>query len=337
MWKCIGGDTQVPELGYIESTLIENRRLLVETPVWEWKGVEKDKLVGVDRKVFCKLELLQHTGSFKPRGAFCVMKSMTQDQLFRGVTCVSAGNHALAVAYAAKELGTTAHVVMPKTASNIRLTRCKELGAQISLEEDITKAFAKVKQIEQEEGRLFVHPFEGPLTALGTATLGMEFLNQVPQLTSVVIPVGGGGLCAGVSLAVKQINSDCRIIAVEPSGANSMQRSLMSGKPETLDRVATIADSLGSPYAMEYSFRVCEHFIDEIITISDESIRRGMGVLFNCVKIAAEPAGATSTAALVEYLSLEQTGPNVGLLVCGSNIDIKRFYELADDSLFLGI
>jgi threonine dehydratase len=240
------------------------------------------------------------------------------------------------VAYAARLLGTTAHVVMPRTASKARITSCHDLGAAISLEEDIASAFSKVRQIEEDERRYFVHPFEGPLTALGNATLGLEFFRQVPDLSSIIIPVGGGGLCAGISLAIKQLNPKCKIIAVEPSGANSLQRSLISGRPEKLDSVETIADSLGSPCAMEYSFRVCQKFVDEIVTISDESIRRGMGVLFSCAKIAAEPAGAASTAALLESLSQKQTGPRVGLLVCGSNIDIRSFCQLADDSLTVG-
>jgi threonine dehydratase len=332
MWKYLESGIEIPSLEIIETALCENKKFLVETPVWEWKGEDKDRLVGNKRKVFCKLELLQETGSFKPRGALCVMKELNKEQLARGVTCVSAGNHALAVAYSAKILGTSAHVVMPKTASKLRLSKCRAYGAQISLADDISKAFEMVKKVENEEKRFFVHPFDGKYTALGTATLGLEFIKQVKSLSSVIVPVGGGGLCAGISLAVKQLNPSCKIIGVEPTGANSLQRSFASGQPEHLEKVETIADSLGSPYALEYSFKVCQHFVDEVICISDDSIKRGMGILFGSAKLAVEPAGAVAIAALIESLPIEKTGENVGIIVCGANIDPQRFCDLLDDT-----
>jgi threonine dehydratase len=175
--------------------------------------------------VVLKEELFQRAGSFKVRGALAVMRDLSPDVLARGVTAVSAGNHAMAVAYAAGVLGTSAKVVMPKTANPFRVERCRAMGAAVELADDVHQAFARVKQIEQEEGRTFVHPFEGPLTALGSGTLGLELVEQAGPLDAVIVPVGGGGLCAGVSAAVKLASPKTQVFGVEPEGADTMRRS----------------------------------------------------------------------------------------------------------------
>jgi hypothetical protein len=149
---------------------------VLETPVWRWQGQEIVDIVGARSEIFLKLELFQHTGSFKPRGALSVMLDLDRAALEQGVTAVSAGNHAIAVAFAARLLGTTAKVVMPKTANPFRVERCRGYGAEVVLVEDVQQAFERVRQIQHEEGRHFVHPFEGPLTALGTATVGAGVL-----------------------------------------------------------------------------------------------------------------------------------------------------------------
>src|SRR5512133_2356172 len=154
-------------------------RFVVETPVWRWRNNFITEIVGDETEVYLKLELFQHTGSFKPRGALAVMLDLDPQTLAKGVTAVSAGNHAIAVAYSAKLLGTTAKVVMPKTANPARVAKCKAYGAEVVLVEDVSQAFDRVHQIETEEKRFFVHPFEGPLTALGTATVGLELCEQV--------------------------------------------------------------------------------------------------------------------------------------------------------------
>src|SRR3954463_16783945 len=156
--------------------------LVVETPLWRWRSDALDAAVGADTQVLLKLELFQHAGSFKPRGALCNLRALSREQLSRGVTAVSAGNHAMAVGYAARALGTTAKVVMPKSASPARVAGCRAYGAEVVLVDDVHAAFAQVKEIEGTEGRTFVHPFEGKLTATGTATLGMELCEQAPDL-----------------------------------------------------------------------------------------------------------------------------------------------------------
>jgi threonine dehydratase len=283
--------------------------------------------MGEETQVFLKLELFQQTGTFKPRGALTVMLNLDREALDRGVTAVSAGNHAIAVAFAARLLNTTAKVVMPKTANPFRVERCRAYGAEVVLVDDVAQAFDRVEQIQAEEGRYFVHPFEGPLTALGTATLGLEFCTQVSDLDAVIIPIGGGGLCAGMATAIKLLQPSCQVFGVEPRGADTMRRSFAAGKPRSIDKVRTIADSLGAPHAMPYSFGLCQKYVDELVMIDDDEMRRSMGLLFRNMKLAVEPAGSAATAALCGPLRARLRGKRVGVLVCGSNIDVKTFTD----------
>jgi threonine dehydratase len=220
----------------------------------------------------------------------------------------------MAVAYAARVLGTTAKVVMPKTASAFRVARSRALGAEVELVDDVHHAFERVKQIEREEGRSFVHPFEGPLTALGTATLGLELLAQAPDLDAVLVPIGGGGLAAGVAAAVKLASPRTLVFGVEPFGADSMRRSFDAGSPQTIDKVRTIADSLGAPHAAPYSFGLCRRYLDDVVLVDDDALRRAMLL-----------AGAAATAALLGPLLERLRGKRVGVIVCGANIDPATF------------
>lgn len=303
--------------------------LVVETPVWRWQDRDLEKITGSNTQVSLKLELFQRTGTFKPRGALTVMLSLSPEDLARGVTAVSAGNHAIAVAYAAKLLGTTAKVVMPQNANPFRMARCREYGAEVILTEDVTAAFARVEEIKATEGRTFVHPFEGPLTCAGTGTVGLEFCQQAGEMDVVLIPVGGGGLIAGMAAAIKQLQPHCQVIGVEPVGADSMYRSLETGSPQRIDKVRTIADSLGAPYSTPYTLGLCQRYVDEVVLLEDDDMRRGMALLFRSMKLAVEPAGAAATAALCGPLRERLRGKRVGVLVCGTNIDLATFQREA--------
>jgi threonine dehydratase len=293
--------------------------------VRDWDDAALAREVDPGTRVVLKEELFQRTGTFKPRGALTVMLELDREALGRGVTAVSAGNHAIAVAYAAQALGSTAKVVMPKTASPFRVAKCRERGAEVELVEDVHRAFERVKEIEAQEGRTFVHPFEGPRTALGTATLGLELVEQVPDVEAVIVPIGGGGLCAGVAAAVKLARPQCRVYGVEPEGADSMHRSFAAGSPQGIDAVRTIADSLGAPHAAPYSFALCRRYVDELVLVSDDALRRAMRLLFSSAKLAVEPAGAAATAALCGPLRERVAGRRVALVVCGANIDAPTF------------
>jgi threonine dehydratase len=298
---------------------------VVTTPVRLWNDDALARHVPASTRVILKEELFQRTGTFKPRGALTNMLALGPEALARGVTAVSAGNHAIAVAYAAAALGSTAKVVMPKTASAFRVARCRALGADVELVEDVHRAFTRVQEIETGEGRSFVHPFEGPLTVLGTATLGLELAEQVPELDAVIVPIGGGGLGAGVAAALKQAQPRCQVLGVEPEGADSMRRSLLAGSPQKIDAVRTIADSLGAPYAAPYSFGVCQRFLDDVVLVDDDALRRAMLLLFASAKLAVEPAGAAATAALCGPLRARLEGKRVAVIVCGANIDAATF------------
>jgi threonine dehydratase len=315
----------VPSLAEIKSNRERLNKYILETPVWRWRTREITGLVGQETEVFLKLELFQHTGTFKARGALTSMLDLDSALLQRGVTAVSAGNHAIAVSFAANLLGTTAKVVMPKSANPARVALCQAYGGEVVLVDDVHQAFEQVHQIEREEGRFFVHPFEGPKVALGTASVGLEWAQQVPELDAVIVPIGGGGLIAGIATAIKLIQPACRVIGVEPEGADSMHRSFAQGQPVALDQVRTIADSLGAPHAAPYSFALCQQFVDQLVRVSDDQIRQAMALLFREVKLAVEPAGAAATAALCGPLQEQLRGQRVGVLVCGANIDLATF------------
>jgi len=302
---------------------------VVVTPVHKWRGPAMREAVGDDTEVVLKLELFQHTGTFKARGALINLLSLSADQLASGVTAVSAGNHAIATAFAAQKAGASARVVMLKNANPYRVAACQAYGGEVVFADDVHQAFELVEQIEKEEGRTFVHPFEGELTALGTATLGLEFARQAPQLDALIVPIGGGGLCAGMASAFKLVQPDCQVYGVEPDGADTMTRSFQAGSPQTIEKVRTIADSLGAPYALPYSFALCRANVDDIVRVDDEALRRAMGLLFQEMKLAVEPAGAAATAALVGPLRQRLRGKRVGVIICGANIDFATFSSQA--------
>jgi threonine dehydratase len=277
-------------------------------------------------EIVFKLELLQVTGTFKARGALSVMLNLSETERARGVTAVSAGNHAIAVAYAAQVLGISARIVMLKSANAARLARARSHGAEIEIAADGPTAFARVQEIEQQEGRIFVHPFEGPRTIAGTATTGLEWFEQAEALDAVIVAVGGGGLIAGVGAALKQLAPATRVYGVEPEGADSMSRSLQAGTPITLPSVSTIADSLAPPMATPYTFGVCQRFVDRMVVIPDEAMRLAMGRIFRSLKLCVEPAGAAALAGLLGPLREElRDAKRVGVMVCGSNIDLQTF------------
>ncbi|MCJ7591929.1 MAG: pyridoxal-phosphate dependent enzyme, partial [Woeseiaceae bacterium] len=215
------------------------------------------------------------------------------------------------------------------SANPSRVAACKAYGAEVVLADDVHAAFEVAEKIRDEEGRFFVHPFEGPSIALGTGTVGLEICEQVEDFDTIIIPVGGGGLIGGISNAVKQLRPDSEVIGVEPEGADSMHRSFASGRPEKIDKVTTIADSLGAPFALPYSFALTRKNVDRLAMVNDMQLRKAMGFLFHRMKIAVEPACAASTAALLGPLRTSLRGRQVVLVMCGSNIDWQTFAQQA--------
>ena len=312
-----------PEIVEIEELRDSLGDGVLRTPLMRCAAIEE--AAGSGTRVFGKLEFLQRTGTFKARGALAVLKSLGREQRARGVTAVSAGNHAVATAYAAGVVGANAKIVMLTTANVARVDACRAFGADLVMVDDIHEAFEVAAAIQEEEGRFFVHPFEGREIATGTGTLGLEIHEQCPGFDAVIVPVGGGGLIAGVANALKQLRPDCEIFGVEPEGADSMRRSIEAGAPQSIDQVRTIADSLGAPFAMPYSFELCRQNVDRLVLVDDLQLRKAMGWLFHAMKIAVEPACASSTAALLGPLCEELQGKTVVLVFCGSNIDWQTF------------
>jgi threonine dehydratase len=322
----------IPTLNEIRANRQRLGDLVITTPVRLVTDERLSRVVGRSTRVWLKEELFQRTGSFKPRGALSVMLDLDDTALKIGVTGVSAGNHAISLAYSARILGTTAKVVMPETANPFRVELCREFGGLVELVGNVHEAFARADEIATTEGRTFVHPFEGPKTALGTASVGLELVEQVHSaggtLDAVIVAAGGGGLSAGVACAVKQMTPSTAVYAVEPEGADSLSRSFRSGTPEAIDVVRTIADSLGAPRCEPYSFELNRRFLDGVVLVTDEQIREAMRVLFESAKLVSEPAGAAALAALMNPLRERLDHMSVAVVVCGANIDPQTFAGL---------
>jgi threonine dehydratase len=320
---------EAPTIEAIRANRARLGDLIVTTPIRLLVDDAVGAAVGDSTLVWLKEELFQRTGSFKPRGALSVMLDLDPSALARGVTGVSAGNHAISLGYCARILGSTATVVMPKSANPFRVQVCRELGATVVLVDNVHDAFDRVKEIEANEGRTFVHPYEGPKTALGTASVGLEFVDQVAavggSLDAVIVAAGGGGLTGGVACAVKQMSPATAVYVVEPEGADSLSRSFAAGSPQSIEAVRTIADSLGAPRCEPYSFALNRQFVDEVVLVDDDQIRDAMRLMFRSAKLAVEPAGAAALAALMYPLHDRLQGKSVGVVVCGANIDPETF------------
>ena len=321
-------DLEIPSLDEIRATRARIDPYVLRTPMWRWQSQALEEALGANTEVWLKLELFQRTGTFKPRGAVNDILQLDGAARERGVTAVSAGNHAIAVAYAAQIFGISAKVVMPSSAPQFRVEKSRSYGAEVVLVADVYEGFAEVERIQQEEGRAFVHPFDSRTIVTGQATVGLEVCEDAPPLDMLIVPVGGGGLAAGIGAAVKQLQPACAVLGVEPEGADTMHRSLASGRLESIERVETIATSLGAPATQTYSFGLCRRFLEEVALVSDEEMLDGMRLLFHEMKLAVEPACAASTAALFGPLREQAAGKRVGLILCGSNMGMDTFVEL---------
>lgn len=275
-----------------------------------------------------KLECFQHTGTFKARGALSVARSLNAEQRARGITAASAGNHAIAAAWAARQIGASAKVVIQSNANPFRVALARAEGADVIMKSPGAETFAEAERLVRDEGRTFIHPFEGPLTSLGTAGVGLELMEDAPDLDAVVVSIGGGGLVSGIAAAVKQINPACKVFGVEPVGAAGMHTSMATGAPVHLERVDTVADSLGAPMALPFGHALCQAYLDEIVLLEDDDICAGMVVFQQEAKLAVEPAAGAALAAVLGPLRTRLQGLRVGIIVCGANIDAQTYLRL---------
>jgi threonine dehydratase len=287
---------------------------------------------GIDlQSLGLKLELFQKTGTFKARGACNAILSTPREQLINGIVTASGGNHGVAVAWAAQQHGYSAKIVMPYFANKRRQDLCRSYGAEVIQVSDLCEVFKLAEEIRQNEKRFMLHPFEGKNISLGTATIGREIAQDSTDLDFLLVPIGGGGLISGLATAMRLYSPSTEVIGVEPFGADAMFRSMQSGGLTTLEKVNTIADSLGSPLTLPFSFSLCKQFVSEVVRVTDTELKQAMILAFEEFKLALEPASAASIAALLGPLRKKVKGKNVGLVICGANIDYASFIELQRD------
>ncbi|MBR9990383.1 MAG: pyridoxal-phosphate dependent enzyme [Gemmatimonadetes bacterium] len=280
-----------------------------------------------------KVEAFQRTGSFKARGVLNRLHSLTTDERERGLVTVSAGNHAQAVAWGSAQEGVRAVVVMPEHASPAKVAACREYGADIVLHGDVFDAFARMEELRAQHGYTLVHPFDDPAIIAGQGTVGAEMCEDIPDLDVVIVPVGGGGLLSGVATAVRALRPRARIIGVEPMGAPALRRALDAGHPVRLERVDTIADGLGAPMTGPHVLEHVRATVDDVVTVSDESIADALRFLLERCKLLVEPAGAAGVAALLDGTVSVPADSRVAVVLSGGNIDLPRLRTLLPCSL----
>jgi threonine dehydratase len=273
--------------------------------------------------VHMKLENLQMTGSFKERGAANLLLQLDEGERRRGVVAASAGNHGLAVAFHAARLGIPATIVMPTYAPLIKVTSARRYGAEVLLHgANYDEAYERARAVEQATGAVFVHPFDDPRVVAGQGTLGLELLAQVDGLEAVVVPVGGGGLIAGVALAIKARRPAIRVIGVEAGAMPSMQRALQARQRVQVPSAPTIADGIAVRRVGEITFDVAERLVDDVVTVNEEEMANAILLLLEIEKTVVEGAGAAPLAALLNR-SLGLAGRRVALVLSGGNIDVN--------------
>jgi threonine dehydratase len=273
-------------------------------------------------KIFCKLDNFQRTGSFKERGARNALAQLSPDQQKRGVIAASAGNHAQALAYQGSLLGIPATVVMPKFAPLIKISTCQQLGANVVLHgTDFGEAKARAHEIAKAKGLAYIDGYDDPAIIAGQGTMGLEIIEQIPNLDAVIIPVGGAGLLAGVSLAIKTLLPNVKIVAVEAENVASFSAALEAGKPTTITMRPTLADGLAIPQVGTNAFQIARPLVDLVITVIEEEIALAILRLVELEKSVVEGAAATPLAACISGKLEQLAGKRVALLICGGNID----------------
>lgn len=278
-------------------------------------------------QAWLKLESLQHTGSFKVRGATNAVALLDPAARAAGVVTMSAGNAALAVAYAAHAAGVSATVVMPERAAAMKVAATRAYGAEIRFGAAVTELVPIVAAL-QAEGRHLIHPFDDEDMIAGHGTVALEILEDLPDADLFVVPVGGGGLISGIATAVAARRPRARVIGVEPLGAQGMRLALEAGRVVTLDRIDTIAEGLAPPFAGANTLEIVGRLVSEVVAIPDEAIRDGMRFLFERARVVAEASGAAAVAALLSGAVVPRPGERVVAIVSGGNVDLERYREL---------
>ena len=297
--------------------------------------VIKAQRICPDADVYLKTENLQITGSFKVRGAYYKMSQLREEERQHGVIACSAGNHAQGVALAAQKNGIKAVICLPDGAPISKVEATKRYGAEVCLVPGVyDDAYNRALQLRDEKGYTFSHPFNDESVIAGQGTIGLELFDQLPDLDAVVVPIGGGGLIAGVAFTMKNLNPNVKIYGVQAAGAPSMLRSITDGEMEELDDVSTIADGIAVKKPGDLTFSLCQQYVDEIVTVSDDEISAAILALMEQQKLVTEGAGAVSVAAVM-FNKIPVKGKKVACLLSGGNVDVTILSRVIERGLVM--
>lgn len=285
------------------------------------------------KNVYIKCENLQLTGAFKLRGAYNKLRTLSEEERNRGVIACSAGNHAQGIALSATKLGMKSVICMPAGAPISKIEATRNYGAEVVLVPGVyDDAAAEAKRLCEEKGYTFAHPFNDPYVMAGQGTIGLEILEQLPEVEQIVVPIGGGGLIAGIACAVKHLKPSCKIIGVQAQGAASMWVSRNNGKITELSSVSTIADGIAVKIPGDLTFELCEKYVDEIVTVKDSEIAAAIMTLMEDQKIVSEGAGATTVAAVL-FGKVNTADRKTVCLVSGGNVDVTTLSRIITKGL----
>jgi len=312
-----GEDAQL-NLSDIEQARVRIAPFVGRTPLWRSDALSLQ--LGTD--VYIKYELFQKTGSFKVRGAFNRMLSLTEAERPHGVVAVSGGNHAQAVAYAARKLGIRALIVMPESTPRNYVAATKGYGAQVDLQPTIADAFARIEHY-RAEGMAFIHPFDDQQVMAGQGTLGLEIMEDVPDATDVFVSIGGGGLMSGVSTAIKGTDPAVKIWGVETVGADAMAQALAAGEPVRLEAITSIAKTLGAPSVSDATLSCARNHLESVTVVPDAEAVESMVFILERLKVLTEPAASCTLAAANRLKDNFGPGSKVVLIFCGGNTGVN--------------
>lgn len=279
--------------------------------------------------VYVKLELFQKTGSFKVRGAFNKALSLPPEDRGRGLVAVSGGNHAQAVAYAARNLGLKSVILMPASTPKNYVDATKGYGAEVKFAADVSAAFAEVAEYERQ-GWAYLHPFDDPMVMAGQGTIGLEILDDVPQMTDIIVSIGGGGLIGGLATAVRALKPSVRVWGVETEGADCMSKSLAAGKVVTLPAITSIARTLGAPAPSEPTLAMARDLLEGVTVVSDEEALAALRYLLERLKVLTEPAASCTLAAADRLRDQFSKERHVVLVLCGGNMPVEDLARLPE-------
>ena len=283
-----------------------------------------------DGRLYLKAEHLQKTGSFKPRGMTARVAALSPEERRHGIITVSAGNAAQGYAFAGAALGVPVTVVMPAAAVRTKAEAAAGYGARVVLEGDLmSDTFAALERIRQEEGLLYCHPFDDPVVVAGHGSVGLELVEDLPEVDVVVVGVGGGGLISGVALAIKEQRPSVRVYGVEPEGADAVTRALAAGKPVPM-QPTSVADGLNAPFAGETNLALIQRYVDDIVIVDDELILAGLRFALARMKQVLEPAGSAALAATLAGRIPIRDGERVAVILSGGNVEVTRLGELVE-------